>query len=60
MITLVIVLVFLGTIFLVNYVVIISTQYKFPKNTEAQNLRLTEKFRQSVLILGLTIIFLWG
>ncbi|QWT87320.1 hypothetical protein KBP46_05535 [Chryseobacterium sp. PCH239] len=58
MITLIIILTFLIIIFLVNSVVIKSTQSKFPKNTEAQNLRLTEKFRQSVLIFGLATIFL--
>ncbi|CEJ70102.1 hypothetical protein BN1195_02406 [Chryseobacterium oranimense G311] len=58
MITLIIILTFLIIIFLVNSVVIKSTQSKFPKNTEARNLRLTEKFRQSVLIFGLATIFL--
>ena len=58
MITLTIILIFLFTIFLINSAVIKSTQNKFPKNSEGQNLRLTEKSRQLVLTLGLDMIFL--
>lgn len=58
MITFVIILTCLFIIFLVNSVIIKSTQSKFPKNTVAENLRLTEKFRQAVLILGLVMIFI--
>lgn len=56
MITFAIILIFLVIIFFVNSVIIKSTQNKFPKNSEAENLRLTEKFRNMVLILGLAMI----
>jgi hypothetical protein len=50
MITLVTIFVFLVIIFLINSLILKSTKNKFPKNTEAQNLRLTDKSIQMVLI----------
>lgn len=58
MITFATILICLFIVFLTNHFIIKSTQRKFPKNTEAENLRLTEKFRQTVLIFGLVMIFI--
>ncbi len=58
MITFTSILICLFVVFLINFVIIKSIQNKFPHNTEAENLRLTEKSRQAVLILGLIMIFI--
>jgi len=58
MITLTTILIFLFIVFLINFVIVKSTQNKFPNNTETENLKLTEKSRQTVLILGFAMIFI--
>jgi len=58
MITFATILIFLFFIFLINAIILKSTQNKFTNNTEAENLRLTEKSRQTVLVLGLIMIFI--
>lgn len=58
MITFATILICLFIVFLVNFVIVKSTQNKFPNNTEVENLRSTEKARKTVLILGLAMIFI--
>lgn len=58
MLTFTTILICLFIVFLVNFVIVKSIQDKFPNNTEAENLRSTEKSRQTVLILGLVMIFI--
>ncbi|WP_378103990.1 hypothetical protein [Chryseobacterium sp. sg2396] len=58
MITFTTILVFLFIIFLTNSAIKNSAKNKFPKNTEAQNLRSTEKARQTVLVVGVIMIFI--
>jgi len=58
MITFTTILVLLFIIFLVNFLIVKSTQSKFPNNIKNENLRSTEKARQLVLVLGLAVIFI--
>src|ERR1700750_2215193 len=58
MITFAIILICLFIIFLVNFLIVESTQSKFPHKTKTENLKSTEKARQAVLILGLIMIFI--
>lgn len=58
MLTFTTILICLFIVFLVNFVIVKSIQDKFPNNTEAETLRSTEKSRQTVLILGLVMIFI--
>lgn len=57
MITLATVLIGLFFIFLINFLIIKSKRAQFPKQTETQNLKLTEKTRNLVVVLGLLLIF---
>lgn len=58
MITFTTILICLFIVFLVNGIIIKSKRNKFPNNTEAENLKSTEKYRQIVLVFGLVMIFI--
>ncbi|WP_213280026.1 hypothetical protein [Chryseobacterium indologenes] len=58
MITFATILICLFIVFLVNSIIIKSKRNKLPNNTEAENLKSTEKSRQIVLIFGLVMTFI--
>lgn len=58
MITFATILICLFIVFLINFIIVKFIQNKFPNNTEAENLRSTEKSRKKVVILGLAMIFI--
>ncbi len=58
MITLTSIVLLLFIIFLLNSAIINSAKNQFPKNSAVQNLKATEKIRQTILIVGLVIVFI--